>query len=112
MSWREDAILGQVTIGQGTTIKKVVAYTPTLAPASVAAATVAEETFTVTGLTTDDVVVVNQPAISNTPFNKMGARIDVFSKAAGKIVQHNHALMKRKKFINNMRTHKTSAAGH
>lgn len=65
MSMREDAIFGQVTVGEGTTIKKVVAYSPSLTPASVAAATVAEQTFTVTGLTTDDRVVVNPPSIDN-----------------------------------------------
>ena len=85
MSWREDAILGQVTIGAGTTIKKVVAYTPTLAPASVAAATVAEETFTVTGLTTDDIVVVNQPAISNAT-GVAGARVSAANTLAIRFV--------------------------
>jgi hypothetical protein len=54
-----------VTIGGGTAITKVVVYTPTITPASVAAATVAEQTFTVTGVTTADTVEVNPPAIGN-----------------------------------------------
>ena len=85
MSWREDAILGQVTIGQGTTIKKVVAYTPTLSPASVAAATVAEETFTVTGLTTDDVVIVSPPSIANAT-GIAGARVSAANTLAIRFV--------------------------
>jgi hypothetical protein len=40
-------------------------YTQTLTPASVGAATVAEQTFTVTGLTTADKVIVNAGAILN-----------------------------------------------
>ena len=39
-------------------------YTATIDPASVAANTVAEETFTVTGLTVGDMVVVNPPSLS------------------------------------------------
>jgi hypothetical protein len=40
-------------------------YSQTITAASVAAATVAEQTFTVTGLTTADKVVVNAAAIAN-----------------------------------------------
>lgn len=54
-----------VAIGSGTALTKAVVYTPTITPASVAAATVAEQTFTVTGLTTADKVVVNPPSIAN-----------------------------------------------
>lgn len=54
-----------VTLGGGTALTKAVVYTPTLTPASVAAAVVAEQTFTVTGLTTADKVEVNPPAIGN-----------------------------------------------
>ena len=54
-----------VNIGAGTPLTKAQVYTPTLTPASVAAATVAEQTFTVTGLTTADMVIVNPPAIAN-----------------------------------------------
>lgn len=45
-----------------TTITKITVYTPSLTPASVTAATTAEQTFTVTGLATTDKVVVNGPA--------------------------------------------------
>lgn len=54
-----------LTLGAGTAITKIVVYTPTLTPASVNAATVAEQTFTVTGLTTADKVIVNPPSIAN-----------------------------------------------
>ena len=40
-------------------------YEQTITPAEVAAATVAEQTFTVTGLTTKDFVMINQAAIAN-----------------------------------------------
>lgn len=39
-------------------------YQATLDPASVAANTSAEQTFTVSGLTTDDNVVVNKPSVT------------------------------------------------
>jgi hypothetical protein len=57
---------GGVGIGSGgtdLTLAKV--YTPSITPASVAAATVAEQTFTVAGLTTADKVIVNPPSIAN-----------------------------------------------
>jgi hypothetical protein len=49
----------------GTELSLVKLYSQTVTPASVAAATVAEQTFTVTGLTTGDKVFVNAAAISN-----------------------------------------------
>jgi len=49
----------------GTALTQVSVYSQTITPASVGAATVAEQTFTVTGLTTADKVVVNPAAISN-----------------------------------------------
>lgn len=39
-------------------------YTATVNPASVAAATTAEQAFTVTGVTTADVIVVNKPTVT------------------------------------------------
>lgn len=60
-----NATLNAVAIGGGTSLTKAVVYTPSLTPASVAAATVAEQTFTVNGLTTADKVTVNPPAIGN-----------------------------------------------
>jgi hypothetical protein len=49
----------------GTALSQVVVYSPSITPSSVGAATVAEQTFTVTGLTTADKVIVNPPAIAN-----------------------------------------------
>lgn len=49
----------------GTSVSQIRVYTQTITPASVAAATVAEQTFTVTGLTTADKVFVNAAVISN-----------------------------------------------
>jgi hypothetical protein len=54
-----------LVVNSGTPITKIVVYSASLTPASVAAATVAEQTFTVTGLTTADKVIVNPPAIAN-----------------------------------------------
>ena len=48
-----------LTLGAGTPLTKAVVYSQTITPASVGAATVAEQTFTVTGLTTADKVLVN-----------------------------------------------------
>lgn len=51
-----------VTIGTaGTQLKQLRLYSQSLSPVSVAANTTAEQTFTVTGLTTTDVVQVNKP---------------------------------------------------
>lgn len=49
----------------GTELSYVKLYSQTITPASVAAATVAEQTFTVTGLTTGDKVFANAAAIAN-----------------------------------------------
>lgn len=49
----------------GTELTQIKVYSQTITPASVAAATVAEQTFTVTGLTTADKVIVNPAAIAN-----------------------------------------------
>lgn len=53
------------TVGGGTAITKIVVYSQTITPASVAAAVCAEQTFTVTGLTTADKVLYNPPATGN-----------------------------------------------
>jgi hypothetical protein len=50
---------GAVQISAGTPITKSVVYTPSLSPAAVAANTTAVQVFTVTGLTTSDIVIVN-----------------------------------------------------
>lgn len=56
---------GFTTGTSGTQITQIAVYSQTITAASVAAATVAEQTFTVTGLTTADKVIVNPAAISN-----------------------------------------------
>lgn len=56
---------GFVLSGGTATLSKIAVYSQTITPASVGAATVAEQTFTVTGLTTADKVIVNPGAISN-----------------------------------------------
>lgn len=54
-----------ITVGAtGTPITQIKVYSQTITPAATAAATVAEQTFTVTGLTTADKVIVNPAAIS------------------------------------------------
>ena len=54
--------LDALSLSNGTPITKVQVYTATINPAAVGAGTSAEQTFTVTGLTTSDVVVVNKPS--------------------------------------------------
>lgn len=52
-----------LTVGaSGTAVTQIRVYSATIDPAPVAAATCAEQTFTVTGLTTADKVIVNGPA--------------------------------------------------
>lgn len=56
---------GFVLASGAAVLSKLAVYTQTITPAQVAQATVAEQTFTVTGLTTADKVVVNPGVISN-----------------------------------------------
>lgn len=56
---------GSLQIGGGTPITGTVVYSQTITPASVAAATAVEQTFTVTGLTTADKVIVNPAPTGN-----------------------------------------------
>lgn len=51
--------------GTATPITQIVVYSQTITPASVAAAVVAEQTFTVTGLATTDKVFVNTAGTGN-----------------------------------------------
>lgn len=60
-------------------------YEQTITPAQVAAATVAEQTFTVAGLKTTDTVVVNQAAISNA-VGIAGARVSAANTLAVRFV--------------------------
>jgi hypothetical protein len=69
----------------GTPLTKAVVYTPSITPASVAAAIVAEQTFTVTGLTTADKVIVNPPAIANAT-GIAGARVSAADTLAIRFV--------------------------
>ncbi|MDP2218544.1 MAG: hypothetical protein Q8J68_14800 [Methanolobus sp.] len=50
-----------LALGEGTVITKIVVYASTIDPASVAANTTAEQTFTVTGLATTDKLIINKP---------------------------------------------------
>lgn len=51
-----------LTVGGGTAVTKLVVYAAVLTPSAVAANTTAEQTFTVTGLTTADTIIgVNKP---------------------------------------------------
>lgn len=74
-----------IALGSGTAITKVVVYSQTITPASVATVTVAEQTFTVTGLTTADTVVVNPAAISNA-VGIVGARVSAADTLAVRFV--------------------------
>jgi hypothetical protein len=69
-----NATFASTALGGGTALTRSMVYTPSITPASVAAATVAEQTFTVTGLTTADKVIVNPPAIANST-GIAGARV-------------------------------------
>jgi hypothetical protein len=76
---------GVQTGTDGTLITQTKVYTPSITPASVAAATVAEQTFTVAGLTTADKVVVNPPAITNAT-GIAGARVSAADTLAIRFV--------------------------
>lgn len=54
-------IAGTLTTGTGNALAGLAKYSASLSPAEVAANTCAEQTFTVTGVTTSDVVFVNKP---------------------------------------------------
>lgn len=57
-----DKLRRGIAVGLGTEVKKIKRYQPTIDPASVAANTSAEQTFTVTGLAVGEVVLaVNKP---------------------------------------------------
>jgi hypothetical protein len=75
-----------VTVGAaGTPITQMRVYSPSLTPASVATIVVAEQTFTVTGLTTADKVVVNPPSIANAT-GIAGARVSAADTLAIRFV--------------------------
>ncbi len=76
------AITGTVVIANtsaqvgssGTPLTQITVYTPTLTPAACNANTTAEQTFTVTGLTTADKVIVNKPT-SQAGLGIVGVRV-------------------------------------
>lgn len=77
---------GGIAAGSGgTELTYIKVYTPSITPASVAAAVVAEQTFTVTGLTTGDKVTVNPPAIANAT-GIAGARVSAADTLAIRFV--------------------------
>lgn len=67
--------LGTAKVGAGTTITKVVVYTPTLSPVAVAADTTAEQTFTVTGLTTSDTICSFNKPTAQAGLGVVGMRV-------------------------------------
>lgn len=67
-------LLGGTKIGGGDLVQLVKKYTPTLSPVAVAANTTAEQTFTVTGLTTNDLVFVKKPT-AQAGLGIVGARV-------------------------------------
>lgn len=80
------AVSDGMTVGDsGTQITQVRVYSQTITAASVAADTVAEQTFTVTGLTTADKVVVNPAAIANAT-GIAGARVSAANTLAIRFV--------------------------
>ena len=70
-----------VGIVNGHSFSEIRRYSQTIAPASVAANLVAEQTFTVTGLAVGDVVVVNPGAILNAT-GIVGARVSAANTLA------------------------------
>lgn len=89
MAKREQMVVGSLVVAgkdsDGTELKRVKVYSQTITPGSVAAATVAEQTFTVTGLTTDDTVHVNTAAIANA-VGIAGARVSAANTLAVRFV--------------------------
>lgn len=51
--------------GSGTALTQVRVYTPTLNPSSISASSIAEQTYTVTGLSTSDTVYINKPSLTS-----------------------------------------------
>lgn len=67
--------------GTGTEVTQIRVYSQTITPAATGAATVAEQTFTVTGLATTDKVFVNPGAIVNA-VGVCGARVSAANTLA------------------------------
>lgn len=73
--------LGSAILGAGGAISQVKLYSQALDVASVAANTTAEQTFTVTGLTTDDLVFLNKPS-NNAGLGIVNARVSAANTLA------------------------------
>lgn len=56
-----------LTVGSGTAITKIVVYSVAVTPSSVATKVCAEQSVTVTGITTSDALFINPPTISTSP---------------------------------------------
>lgn len=93
MAKYEDLAVGQIrvtgptaaTSAAATPINGIVIYAPSLTPVAVATIVVAEQTFTVTGLTTADKVIVIPPAIA-TAVGLAGARVSAADTLAVRFV--------------------------
>jgi hypothetical protein len=62
-------------VGNGTSVTKIVVYTPSLSPALVNANTTAEQTFTVTGLTTSDTILACNKPTAQAGLGIVGVRV-------------------------------------
>ena len=75
MARREDDTVGQLTIGDGQPIKKLMRYSVALDPANPGAAGVQEDSVTCTGVKAGDIVLaVNKPTLT-TAITVTGARV-------------------------------------
>lgn len=74
-------LIGQNTT-LGTTLTRVKLYSTSITPSSVAANTSAEQTFTVTGVTTSDRVFINPPASMGDGLGIVGIRVSAADTVA------------------------------
>lgn len=73
---------GSLNIGGGTTMSKRLLYQQALSPVQVAANTTAEQTFTVTGLVTTDIVVAIQKPTAQAGLGIVGWRVSATNALA------------------------------
>lgn len=74
---------GSLVVGSGTTITQISTYSPSLTPAAAAASIgYSEQTFTVTGLATNDKVFVNPPNAPTTNIDMTRARVSATNTLA------------------------------
>jgi hypothetical protein len=72
---RGQALVGSIKVGGGTLYRKIKTYTVTLSPALVGNATVAEQTFPVTGVLATDVVLSVVKPTAQAGLGIAGARV-------------------------------------